>query len=254
MRCGFHASRASVGTTGNADADPLVAETVADEHRFDRADEIVLDPLGLAQREAARRQRRAGERPARDRREIACQPYPVPAQYQLDGWAVRLGDVGKKNVLLRRQDRRRLVARDRFAQGGSQAHGAFVLDTAAGDRNAEIPAPVALRVPSEMVDDPEPRHRPGLRERPAEIGFERLLDPCRAARIDQVFQSRMLAIGAIAMIALQSHDRLDRREQVVGSDERDRRGQARVGIRIAVRHAEAAAQRQIVAEQLAVLE
>src|SRR5512145_551754 len=80
--------RASIGTAGDSDADPLVAETMADERRLDRADEIVLDPLGLAQREAACRQRRTGERPARDRRELARQPYPVLPQYQLDGWAV----------------------------------------------------------------------------------------------------------------------------------------------------------------------
>ncbi len=64
----------------------------------------------------------------------------------------------------------------------------------------------------------------------------------------------MLAIETIAIIAMQAHHGLNRIVEQLRRHKSDRRGQARKRLGLVVRHAQPAAQRQIVALQLLALE
>ena len=63
----------------------------------------------------------------------------------------------------------------------------------------------------------------------------------------------MLAVGAVAVVALRGQDRLAHPLHLVGRDEAEHVGQAREGIDVAVAHAEAAADGDVVAGELVVL-
>ena len=89
-----------------------------------------LDPLGLGQRQAAARQRRAGQGPALDRQHVLGQPHAVGPQPRLDGVAVGGIDVGQDDVLARHQDRVAAELGDDVAQRAAQP-GALVVDDAA---------------------------------------------------------------------------------------------------------------------------
>ena len=105
---------------------------------------------------------------------------------------------------------------------------------------------VALLVPAEMVGHAEGRHLAARRQRLAEILGQTLARPVLAALGDDVFETRMAAVAAVAPIAVQPHDRGGGFEQIVGLDKRDRRRHPRIGRRLVVRHAVPAAEQEIV--------
>ena len=80
------------------------------------------------------------------------------------------------------------------------------------------------------------------------------LEPVDAAIGDGVLEARVFAVGAIAEVALDHHHGLGHLEHLVGREEADDVREARKGLRLAVRGAEAAAHGEVEAEQLAFLE
>jgi hypothetical protein len=94
----------------------------------------------------------------------------------------------------------------------------------------------------------------GRRERLAEIGFELRLGPGLALLGDDVFEPRMLAVGAVAVLAVEADDGAHGGDEILGRDEGDRRRQARIGLRLVVGHAEAAAEIEVVAGEPLALE
>src|SRR5215469_4170295 len=108
----------------------------------------------------------------------------------------------------------------------------IVDDPPARYRQAEIKAPIALFVPAEMIRHLEIRHRPARLQRLAEIRRKALLRPLLPPLGDDVFEPGVSAIAAVAPIAMQPHDRGCRVEEIVGSDEGDRRREPRVSLRL----------------------
>ena len=60
----------------------------------------------------------------------------------------------------------------------------------------------------------------------------------------------MAPVAAIAPVAVQPYHRRCAVEQIVGLDKRDRRRQPGIGLRLVVRHAVAAAEKEIVADEM----
>ena len=87
----------------------------------------------------------------------------------------------------------------------------------------------------------------GVAEPALDLGAE----PVDAAVLDRVFEARVLAVGAIAEIALHQHDLLGDVDRLLGRAEAHDVGGARIGFRLAVRHAHAAADRDVPADHLA---
>ena len=79
------------------------------------------------------------------------------------------------------------------------------------------------------------------------LGAERI----EPAVLDGVFQPRVLAIGAVAPVALHGDDRLGHGDRVARLAEAHHVGGARIGVRLAMRHAHAAADRHVPAGHVA---
>src|SRR3546814_9090620 len=69
-----------------------------------------------------------------------------------------------------------------------------------------------------------------------------------------LFEPGVPAVATVAMVALQADRRLDRLAEIFRWHEDDRRREARIGLRLVVRHPEPAAERQIEALQHIALE
>jgi hypothetical protein len=78
--------------------------------------------------------------------------------------------------------------------------------------------------------------------------------PVHAHVVGHVFQPCPLAVGAVGGVAVEANRRLGGAQQVVRPDEADRGGEARIGVGPVVRHALAAAEMELVAEQGLALE
>ena len=238
---------AAVGAAGDADAQAFLRQTVARHDLGDAVDHRRADTLRLRQRQTAGRQGGAGHRPAVDRQQILGELDAVAAQRRLDRLAVAVLDIRQDQVLGRHQDQRRLEAADDLAQTRPQRDGIGILDAPAGDRQAQIPAAVALGMPAQMIDHLERRHRAGIFQGMAQLPLHLPLEPVEAALVDRVFQAGVPAVGPVAVVALDGHHGLDRRDQVVRLDEGDEARQPGICLRLVVRHAKTAADREIVA-------
>ena len=239
-------SRATVRAAGDADAEPLALEPPPPQSRRDRIDDVAAHPLGLGQGEAAARQSRARQRPALDRQQFFGECHAMRPQNIGDRLAVDRIDLAEDDVLARHQDRIAAEPTHDVAQRGAQPRASIVDDAAAGDRQAEIKLAVALSVPAEMVGHCEVWHRPARFERLAEIFRQAFARPFLAALGDDVFETRMAAIAAIAPVAVQPHHGRGGVEQIIGLDKGDRRCEAGIGLRLVVRHAVTAAEEKVV--------
>ena len=98
-----------------------------------------------------------------------------------------------------------------------------------------------------MVGNLECRHLAARLELFAKVFREALARPVLALLGDHIFEPGMAAVAAVAPIAVQPHHRRRRIEQIIGLDEGDRRREPGKGPRLVVRHAVAAAEKEIVA-------
>src|SRR5690606_32119869 len=96
--------------------------------------------------------------------------------------------------------------------------------------------------------------RPRGRQRDAGALLDLALEPGDAAILDRVLEAGVPAIRAITVVALRGDDGGADRIDLIGRDEANDIGQARERLGIAMAHAEAAADGDVVADQPAVLD
>ena len=89
----------------------------------------------------------------------------------------------------------------------------------------------------------------GRAEHVAEAFLDLGAEPDDAAVGDGVFEAGVFAIGAVAVVALDEHDFFGDVHDLVGGAEAEDVGEARVGLDLVVRHAEAAADGDVEAEE-----
>ncbi len=115
-----------------------------------------------------------------------------------------------------------------------------------------MPAIFALG-PAERVAIRRECERAGGLERKAHAPLDLRLHPVDAEIVDRIFEAGVRAHRAIAMIALDADHRVGRRKHPVLGDEADHVGEPRIGLRRLISAAHAAANRDVVAFQLALL-
>ena len=115
----------------------------------------------------------------------------------------------------------------------------------------EVDLAVALLVPAPRWSGTLELRHPGRHgfERLAEILRQPLARPLLAALGDEVFETRVAAVGAVGVIAVERHHGGRGGEQILGRDEGDRRRKPRIGLRLVVRHAVPAAEQEVVPGQ-----
>src|SRR5690606_39659357 len=101
--------------------------------------------------------------------------------------------------------------------------------------------PVLAAHPAEPVAGRRELHRLRRLELEAEPAVELRLDPVDAAIVDRVLESGVHPVAAVAEIALNADDVLGHGNDVLRLAISDRGREPRIRLRIAVRHAEAAA-------------
>src|SRR5690606_11042063 len=87
-------------------------------------------------------------------------------------------------------------------------------------------------------------------ERKTEPARELLLDPIDTAVVDRVFEARVHAVAAVAVVALNADDVLGDGDDIRSLAVPDHRREPRIRLRITVGHAGAAAARDVVARDL----
>src|SRR6185437_11541292 len=80
------------------------------------------------------------------------------------------------------------------------------------------------------------------------------LDPAEALVIHRVFEARVLALRAVAVVTLQRDRGFRQRDDLAGPDEPDRTCHARIGFRIAVAGAHAATDQHVITGEFAILD
>ncbi len=108
-------------------------------------------------------------------------------------------------------------------------------------------------MPAERILDGGELERARRSEREACALLDLGLEPCDPPVLDRVFEAGVLAVCAVAEIALREEDRLRDRVDPVGRNEPDQIGEPGEGLGVSVTHPEAAADRDIVAGELAIL-
>ena len=118
-----------------------------------------------------------------------------------------------------------------LAQAAEMLRVFAVDDATRRDAQGQVPAPVLAFDPAEAIAVVVEREGArGLQREPgAPLHFG--LEPVEPAIVDGVFQACALALGAIAEIALRGDDGGGDIEQLLGRDEADHVGQARIGLR-----------------------
>ena len=245
---------AAIRAAGDAERDALLGQAVARQHALDLPQDRRADPFGLGQRQTAGGERRAGQCPAGNGSEILGQGHAMGAQDRLHLGAGIRRQIGQQQILLRGGDRVGAEALHHLPHRAAQRDVLRVLDAAGGDGQAEPEPAIALRVPAQQFRDLEARQQAGRRQRLAVIAGEFGAHAVRTIVIDDVFQPRPPPVAAVAMVALEADDGLRGAQQVVRPDEGDGRGQARIGIGPVMRHAQAAADAELIALQHAAFE
>ncbi len=162
--------------------------------------------------------------------------------------------VGDRQVLVRRQAEIAAVHLGDLAQARQPRSLGRIGDATGFDAQRQVPATVVPFGPAEAVAGRLELERPRRLEREALPARDLGDEPLEAAVLDRVLEAGALAHGAVAEVALRGEHGLGHREQLLGLEEADDVREARVRLGVAVRGAHAAADGEVEALQLAVLD
>ena len=129
-----------------------------------------------------------------------------------------------------------------------------VNDAAGKQMQAIEPGAVRVLHPTVLVLNRGKYHRTRGRKGDAAALLDLGLEPLDTAVSDGVFETRVLAVGAVAMVALGCEHRVRDGVDLLASDEAERIRQTRKRFLIAVAHAQPAADGHVVTHQLAILD
>ncbi len=159
--------------------------------------------FGFGKREPAGGQRHTGQRLTHHRRQFLRQTDAVRGGDVAGFLAVRGGDPAEQQVLLRREAHVRMEALNQCAKAVSQR----AFNAAAGNRQAQHEGSIGAWNPTQMIRGVGPGERLDGSERGAQARLEfgaKTLDP---PFLDHVLQTGELAIGAVAVVAVNRNDR-----------------------------------------------
>src|SRR2546423_823843 len=161
-------------------------------------------------------------------------------------------DVRQQNVLRGGQSHFRLEALDHAAQTGLELVASLVPNPAVLDEQSQKIIAVVLLMPAEHIVLPRKLERTRRLELDARALLDLSAKPIDASLVQNVFQSRVLPVAPIAKIPMNRQDSFGDGLQMLGMEETYDIGQARKGLRVAVRHPQSAAGQQVITYELSV--
>jgi len=247
-------SGAAVRATGDADADGIVGEAVLLEDGFEFFQQLGQGAFALGEGEAAGGQGHAGEGVQTQAGAVVFLVETVLGEDRLDEGLLRGGDAGDGEVLRRSEAEVTGVNFSDFAESSFHRPAFLVDDASAKNVQAVEPSAIGALVPTEGILNRGEMEVAGRTKDNARALLDLAFEPHNAAILDGVFQTRMLAVRAVAEVSLGGENDLSNFVDLVGSDEAQNIGQAREGFGISMAHSETATDRDIVADELAVFD
>ena len=221
---------------------------------LERGQQLGQEALALGQRQAAGRQRDAGHAVAAQARQAV--PMAMPCSLRIASifafafagtlammrfWlAVTTKPPGCTSAISRSAVRKRPAG--------------HILDAAVLDEERQVPLLVGALLPADDVAGRRELERARLAELVAEAPLDLGAEGVEPAVLDRVLEARALAVLAVAPVALHGDDLLGDIDRLLGRAEAEDVGRAREGVVLAVRHAHAAADGDVVADELALLD
>ena len=253
-RCRSCTAGAAVRAAGHACGEDFVLEAQVLDFGFELVHDVRQDAFALGHRQTASGQGGAGHRPAADGRVILGELSRCGGAASLQAARGHSGSISQKMMLwwgVRRIGNR--IVRADFAEGRFQLHGFGVFDAAVLDVEAVEPLAVALLVPAHAVV--EAVHADGSQrfERIAEVLFDFAAEAVDAPIVNEVLHAGDFAVGPVAEVALHFHDRNAQIDHARGVDVAHRNRDGGKCFLGAGRDAEAAADEDVVADDVEVL-
>ena len=216
------------------------------------ADELRQIAFAFGQGEAAGGQGDAGHRTQTQAGDVLGDIELVLGQQCLDVRLLLLGHAADDQILVRGETEIAGVDLGDFAQAGLRRLFLGIAQAAVLDEKGVMPVAVGAFGPAVAVAGTGEFERARLAELPTETGFEFVFEPVHSAVLDGVFEARVLAVGAVAEIALHGENFFRHFDDFFAGKVTDHVGETRIGLGVAVRHAKAAADGEIVAEEFPV--
>ncbi|KAJ2512809.1 hypothetical protein GGI11_004620 [Coemansia sp. RSA 2049] len=238
---------AAVGTTSHTQDDGVVAQTGGIENGVDAVDEVREVALGLGHCEAACWQRRAGHRVQAQRAEVEVVETEI-GQQRADGGHVGVGHIGHNQIAVAGEAEGARVDGSDGGQRVLQRKAGCVGDAAVLHKDGVVVEARSSTHPAEAVAVAREGEGPGRLQRKAQTLRNLLAPPRQTVVVNGVLETRMLAVGAVAVIALHKHDGLGDSHGVFCCNEAQTRRQTRIRLGVVVCHAHAAADHDVVAD------
>ncbi len=242
---------AAVGAAGDAERDGVVAQAGGLHLGLKLRDELRQVTLALGEGQAAGRQRHTRQGVKGEARGGVGTVELGLAQQFLDARAIGGRDARDDEVLVGREAEVAAVSAGDFAERGLERVIGRIFDAAAWDEEREVARAVLAFDPAVAVARVRELERPGR----LELVIEPLLDlgaePVHSPVRNRVFEARVLAVGAVAVVALHEHYFFGDLHHLIRAAEAERIGEARIGLLLVVRHALAAADGDVEAGELA---
>ncbi|GKT47410.1 uncharacterized protein ColSpa_07591 [Colletotrichum spaethianum] len=243
---------AAVGAARHTHDNRVLAQAVLLEAALELGDELGQVTLRLGHGETAGREGDAGRGAEAQAREVHVVEL-VLLHERLDGVQVLVGDVAENQVLVAREAELALVHLCDLAQTRLHLELGGVLDTTVLNEEREVVEACLVLLPAERVDV-------GLELEGAllvELLAPELLDlgaeHVDAHIVDGVLETRVLAVLAVAMVALDEHDLLAGNVNLVRLDEAKHAADLGVGLLVVVRGTHTTTGEQVEALEFAVL-
>src|SRR5207302_6438095 len=140
-------------------------------------------------------------RVAESLRDLARERDAVLAECGFDRAPATAWQVGQDQVLLGGQQEPRPVGLHEAPERGQEPELACILDPAVLDVKAVIEVAVRLRMPAQVVVHGTPRERAGGPQREVDALLHALAEPIDAAVVNQVLETGVAAVDAVAEVA-----------------------------------------------------
>ena len=232
---------ATVGATGDAEGNLVVAEAGGFHFGFEIGNEFREVAFALGEGETASRQRDTGHRVEGEAGDVVCCIQFMFTKECFDDGPLGGLHAGDDEILIRGEAEVAFVGEGDLPEGGLEFELGSILHAAAHEEERVVARAVLAVDPAVAVAHVRERELPRRSEPVAETALHFLAEPDDPAVFDRVFEAGVFAVGAVPEVTLHEHhffrDVDGLADGAIAEDVRD----AGIGFDLVVRHAEATA-------------
>ena len=152
---------------------------------------------------------------------------------------VAFGDIGDDQILVWRQPKLSVMRGCDVSQSGHESSFVIIHDPAVLDEERVMPLGLAVSLPAVAVAVTDEGERPRRLQCDCTSRLDFAAEPVEAPVVNRVLQTCVLAIRPVTVVALRGYDCLCDSDELIAGAVTEYIGKARIGLRLAVRHAHA---------------